>query len=779
MSLQEYRKKRNFKKTKEPQSGKSSRNAPIFVVQEHWASHLHYDFRLEAFGTLKSWAVPKGPSVNVGEKRLAVEVEDHPIDYAQFKGRIPEGEYGAGLVKIWDKGTWVPPNHIKEALQKGHLEFELKGKKLKGLWLLQRTQQKSGRKSQWLLIKRTDRAQPLKAKTSLQKNKLKLSPWPEDLSPQLAELVDQVPQGSQWIHEIKFDGYRSLATIKNKKVQIFTRNGLDWTKKYPAIAQALRELKVKSVILDGEIIAMDDEGHSNFSILQKALSEEKSQDLIYYVFDLLYLDGVDYRQEPLENRKQILKKVLQAAKHPQILFSEHVRGEGEALLAQSCREGQEGIIAKDRNKPYRPGRNSAWQKIKCSHRQEFVIGGYTDPAGSRIGFGALLMGVFEGDQFRYVGRVGTGFTGECIDSLLKKFAKLESTKTPFTLKNPARSSRIHWLKPQLIAEVEFKAWTHDQILRHASYLGLREDKKAKEVRLEKPTKPKAENKGTASSFHITHPDRLIYENEKITKLDVANYYQSVSPWMLKHLRNRPLSFLRCPSGAGAACFFQKHIDHSGMADVHEDAIQEQKVSFIDSPEGLLQLVQWGVLEFHTWQCHVDQDSHPDQLIFDLDPDAGLPWKKVVQGALQMKEILERLSLKSFLKTTGGKGLHLHVPLAPIYSWEQGKAFAKALSQSLVEEHPELYTTEISKQKRKGKIFLDYLRNGVGATAIAPYSLRAKGRPVVALPLAWSELQKIKGSDLFDMRAVLKRLAQQKQDPWKGYASLKQKISILP
>lgn len=784
MSLTEYRKKRDFKLTREPRAGKPSSQLPIFVVQEHHASHLHYDFRLEAFGKLKSWAIPKGPSAQVGDKRLAVEVEDHPISYANFKGKIPEGQYGAGTVKIWDKGLWIPPKNLKENLEKGHLEFELKGRKLKGRWLLQRTKQTTGKKHQWLLIKRHDIAKQdtqnlLKSTTKAKKP----DPWLENVSPQLALLVDQVPKGAKWIHEIKFDGYRTLAKIKKGKVELITRNGLDWTEKYVPLDKEFKKLKLENAIFDGEIIVPDEKGHSHFSSLQIAIKNRKMDRALFYLFDLLYLNGNDLRSKPLEIRKQLLKKILQTAKSKKLIFSEHRRSQGEELFEKACQEGQEGIICKDRTAPYRSGRGGEWQKVKCSKNQEFVIGGYTDPQGNRMGLGALLVGTFENKKFRYVGRVGTGFSDELLSDLIKKLQFLSQNKSPFIIASPKGTDKIHWVKPRLVAEIEFNSWTNDGILRHASFQGLREDKKSQEVHIEKPihnekASVKTKSINIEADFKISHPGRLLYPKLKISKLDVASYYKSIAPWFLKYSGNRPLSLLRCLEQAGENCFFQKHISNLKLNSAKETLIEDQKVISIDSEEGLLQLVQWGALEFHAWQCHIKKPTLPDQIVFDLDPDESISWQKVVKTALLLKNLLENLSLQSFLKTTGGKGLHIHVPIASAYSWEQVKSFAKSVCLQLQSEYPDSYTTNTLKNKRKGKIFLDYLRNGFGATAIAPYSLRSKAAPYAAVPIHWKEMTQIDGPQFFDLKSTLHRLVRQSKDPWEGYLELKQKIEIL-
>lgn len=784
MGLKEYRRKRDFKKTKEPTGGKISRKKPIFVVQEHWASHHHFDFRLEAFGVLKSWAVPKGPPTAPGEKRLAVEVEDHPITYAKFQGTIPEGEYGGGEVEIWDKGFWVPPENIKQQLEKGHLEVELKGKKLKGRWLLQRTSRKSGKKNQWLLIKRHDEE---KVELTPTKNK-KNDPWPGFQAPQLALLSDRVPEGTDWIHETKYDGYRTSALIYKKSVKLYTRNGLDWTEKYSAIRDELKKLKASNVILDGEICVIDEKGISSFSMLQAALSDRNSFVMKYFVFDLLFLNGENLCKRPLEERKFILKNLLNNLKSKKIIFSEHIRGQGSEMFKLACQEGLEGIISKDRTAPYHPGRKDDWQKIKCSQRQELVIGGYTDPEGSRAGFGALLMGIYEKGHLRYVGRVGTGFTDKNLARLQLKLEKLKAKKSPFSDGIPKAKVHIHWVKPHLVAEVEFRSWTADGIIRHASFAGLREDKPAKEVHLEKPAQLKkktGKNKSASRTpkkteeFVITHPDRIVYPATGTKKIELVNYYKSVSPWIMKHIKGRPLALVRCPDGVNSTCFFQKQADkNSKLTAVAKSDALDQRVMSIDSEEGLLQLIQWGALELHTWQSHQKSVLYPDQLIFDLDPDDGISWSRVRQAAFRLKDLLKRLSLESYIKTTGGKGLHIHVPIAPIYTWDQIKNFCKSVVIQMSAEYPDDYTTNILKRYRKGKIFLDYLRNGFGATAVAPYSVRAKERPTVAVPITWDELNKLKRPDTFDIHSTLKRLAMQKEDPWTGYEKLKQRIAIL-
>jgi bifunctional non-homologous end joining protein LigD len=787
MGLEEYKRKRNKNKTPEPFTGKSTGKNPIFVVQEHHASHLHFDFRLEAFGVLKSWAVPKGPSMEVGAKRLAVEVEDHPIDYAKFEGKIPKGEYGGGTVEIWDNGFWRPPKNLRESLDNGHLEFELKGKKLKGKWLLQRTARKSGRKNQWLLIKRNDSKKTSSETNSASRkddtvsDKLLHDQASSIPTPQLATLVQEIPNGPNWVYEAKLDGYRTLASVKDKQVNFFTRSGLDWTEKYRPLDIEILKLESGNAVFDGEIVALDKKGHSNFSELQNALKESRKQSLVYYVFDLLYHNGKDLRSRPLEERKLYLKQILKKNKSKQIQYSEHHRGNGEELYKKACKEGLEGIVCKNRLSPYEPGRGVNWQKVKCSLRQEFVVVGYTNPEGARKGFGALLMGSYENKKLRYVGRVGTGFDNKTIKSIMEKIEPLSQKESPLQLGSIPKNKDIHWVKPEVVAEIEFKTWTKDLILRQASFQGLREDKPATEVHAEIPVSPKKiklPDVAPTSDFKITHPDRVLYPKQKITKLDVAKYYNTVSPWVLEHVSERPIALLRCHDEVGDSCFFQKHINVSHVPSLFETYIHHQKAIYLKTKQGLLNLVQMGVVEFHFWQCHMANKDSPDQIIFDLDPDSAIRWSTIKKSAFRLKELLEKLGLESFVKTTGGKGLHIHVPIAPKYSWESTLNFARGICQQLELQYPDLYITQSSKKKRTHKIFLDYLRNGFGATAVAPYSLRAKDEPWVATPITWKELEKSTKHIRFDMNSVQKRLSLQKETPWVKYKMLKQKIKIL-
>lgn len=829
--LAEYARKRNFKKTPEPGAifKKASKKGQLrFVIQEHHASHLHWDFRLEMDGVLKSWSVPKGPSRDPAVKRLAVEVEDHPVSYGSFEGIIPENEYGGGKVYIWDAGTWQAKADGKSGLAKGRLEFFLKGKKLKGEWMLLRTRTRTGSKPQWLLMKRTDefaekgdeaiiehpddkkrvgsaKAEKEPAKKSLASKKSpsakttvkKAGPAkpakaarrairtdvPDFIAPQLAELVEEPPTGTGWIHETKYDGYRTQAHLEKGNIQLFTRTAQDWSEKYPTIVQTLRKLAAKhDAILDGEVVWSDEQGRSDFQSLQNAMSSRDASALGYFVFDLLSLDGEDLRHLPLLERKERLEKLLKPLAKTPVLYSGHLEGQPEEFLNASCRADLEGIISKRRDAPYVSGRNDNWVKSKCKRRQEFVIGGYTDGTGSRLGFGALLLGVYEEGQLRYVGKVGTGFDSELLLSIQKKLKKLETEKNPFEVKAP-RGKGLHWVKPTMVAEISFANWTTDEILRVPVFKGLRTDKPARQVKREEP-KPAPKNATAASSIAITHPEKVIYEKEGLTKLDIASYYQQAADWMLPYVSDRPLSLMRCPDGSRGECFFQRHLSGQGKppADVHPLKVKEKggtrTYMTIDSVEGLVSLVQMGAFEMHCWQSRGKDVEHADQIVMDFDPDVSVPWEKVVDSALELRELLAHLELRSFVKVTGGKGVHVHVPFQPKYDWVQVKNFAQTIARELVSRDPKRYTAKMAKAERGGKIFLDYFRNANGASAVAPYSLRAREVSAVAMPVTWKELETLDSAAVFTLPEALKRLGSLKADPWDGMLGLKQKLAIL-
>ncbi len=843
MSLKEYKSKRNFKKTAEPM-GKAikGKSKNIFVIQKHHASHLHYDFRLELDGVLKSWAVPKGPSLNPKDKRLAVEVEDHPIDYANFEGEIPKGEYGGGHVIVWDNGKWIPPANAEEQLKKGKLEFELQGHKLHGQWVLVRTHMPGAKKNNWFLIKRNDEdADPtrditqedesvisgvsletleedmaisdkpvkkVKATKKITKEKARsqkksrVLEFKDIKGPELATLMDEPPIGPNWIHEIKFDGYRTLCRKDKKKVQLITRSGLDWSHKYKNLQDECENLPVESIVMDGEIVWLDSKGHSNFDGLQNALEDGNSTELVYYVFDLLFLNGYDTRDLPLSERKILLEEVISKSDSEKIIYSHHWDENGASVFKSACQNKLEGIISKNIESRYSSGRSKDWQKIKCTNLQEFVVGGYTLQSADNA-LGAILMGARnEKGEFQYLGRVGTGFGSATHKMLLSKLRKLKTTKSPFEAKSP-KGKDIIWVKPELVANVEFGAWTEDKILRHAAFKGLRDDKKAKDVMLEMPqhsSNDKKSSKKTSKKisksvsskkaakvsedhdYGISNPDKVLFPEVNVTKQDLAAYYDSIQKWIIPYMKDRPLALLRCPHGEGKMCFFQKHIDTDQEGILSETVTSKLKkkkedVLFIEEGAGLTELVQLGTLEIHARGGVYNQIDYANQIVFDFDPDPGVSFTKVKDAAFVLKKLLDRLKLKSFIKTSGGKGLHVHVPIAPIYDWDEIKNFSKSLCDQMELENPGKFTTNMSKSKRKGKIFLDYLRNGYGASAIVPYSVRAKPNASVAFPITWAEAKKLKSPDQYTLKDVPKILKKRK-DPWAGFLKLKQKIKLL-
>lgn len=792
--LKEYNRKRDFTKTKEP-SGKKTVRAKkkklVFVIQEHHARRLHYDVRLELEGVLKSWAVPKGPSMDPADRRLAVQTEDHPLSYATFHGTIPKGEYGGGEMFIWDSGTWEPEDEDPiAALKKGRLEFTLFGKKVSGKWLLIRTKyRESESKNNWLLIKRHDEEKvvdkPLKKTTKKISKSLGKDPWPGFIPPQLPRLVTDPPTGEEtWLHEMKFDGYRMQAHLKNGIAHLYTRNGLDWSNSFPYILEGIAKLPVQNAILDGEVVAVDKEGRTHFQKLQGSLKAKNDKELLYYVFDILYLDGKDLRDLPLLERKSILEEIM-LGMPKNIIFSQHFLEDANDFYQASCDMELEGIISKLADSPYQSGRNDLWVKTKCSARQEFVIGGWTEPKGGRTGLGALLLGVYEGNDLRYAGKVGTGFDHQTLRDLFIMLKALEQTETPFDQNSP-RGKDIHWVRPEKVCEVSFAQWTTEGILRHPVFQGMREDKPAEQISLEAPKKlgkiKVSKKKIKSSGWEISSPEKILFKDDGTTKKDVAAFYREIADAMLPYLADRPLSLVRCPHGSQGSCFFQKHFTGKVPESFHTFPVKEDKGEgiylSIDSADGLKELVQLNAYEIHAWNCDKDDYMRPNQIVMDFDPGPGVPWLKVIEGALELKEILEDLGLKSFVKLTGGKGLHVHIPIAPLYDWDQIKSFSQGLAWELVSRHPELYTANMSKKLREKKIFVDYLRNGYGATAVVPYSLRAKTVSAVAMPIEWKELPKIKDPQAFDIKKAVKKIKSRKCDPWAGMLKLNQKIDIL-
>ena len=810
MNLERYRRKRDFRATPEPRGKKSARKTKSlsFVVQKHAASRLHYDFRLEIGGVLASWAVPKGPSTDPAERRLAVQVEDHPIDYGGFEGVIPPGQYGAGRVIVWDHGTWQPEKNPLEGLRRGRLKFRLEGKKLQGHWNLVRMKGKRADKN-WLLIKERDdkasardieeaepasvksgktieeigrdvtrskTAKPVETKGPARSDTARKDWLADFYPPQLATLVDRAPRGNQWLHEIKFDGYRIVARIDHGRVKLLTREAHDWTERFKKCAASLKRLRAREAFLDGEIAALRDDGASDFQLLQNSLRECAPAKIVYFVFDLLYLDSVDLRSAPLRQRKEMLQKLLDGTPD-NLRYSEHWIGKGEELFAKAGAAGLEGIISKKIDQAYRPGRGRDWLKIKCTHSQEFVIAGFTDPAGSRSSFGALLLGVYDdGKKLRYAGRVGTGFTATSLRDLHGRMEKLKSDTSPFAEDLPRRQTKgVHWIGPELVCEVAFTGWTEDKILRHPSFKGLREDKPPAQIQREKETpvaeaaRTEPEADGEIAGVSLTHPDRILYPDQKLTKLDLAHYYEAIAERMLPHVSDRPLTLLRCPEGYGESCFYQRHSRETLDPAIHALPVKEKKSGSaylaIDSLAGLIALVQLGVLEIHTWQACAQNIERPDQIIFDLDPDPALSWRPLKDAALELRKRLRYVGLNSFVKTTGGKGLHVVVPLKPKQNWEFVKDFTHNVARSVVDDEPDRYTATLSKAKRKGKIFIDYLRNARSASAVCVYSTRASAGATVSMPLRWEDL-KNDPREKFNIETVSKHLA--RRDPWDDF-----------
>ncbi|MCB5186757.1 DNA ligase D [Methylobacillus caricis] len=827
MGLQQYWGKRDFKLTHEPRGKveKSGRQL-AFYIQKHDARRLHYDFRLELQGTLKSWAVPKGPSLDPNDKRLAVEVEDHPVEYGTFEGDIPKGQYGAGHVMLWDKGTWEAIGDPVEGYRQGALKFRLNGVKLRGKWALVRMKAKPGEKDNqpnWLLIKEKDEearhgpeaqiTETATASVSLIQDDgpalesvdgdlaMEAAPtkqMPDLIKPQLATLVTQAPQGDQWFSEIKYDGYRALARIEHGDVKIYSRNGNDWTNKWKNLAGALAKLPVESAWLDGEVVAFDEEGGISFQALQTSFKLGNEADLAYFIFDLPYLNGHDLTKQPLKQRKLLLQTLLESqGKQGPLHFSEHLEGHASEVLKHACMHGLEGIVVKHAESPYQQRRSSDWLKVKCGQRQEFVVAGYTDPSGRREEFGALLLGVYDEEgMLQYAGRVGTGFNQGSLRLIASQFKTLHINNPAFANPPTGRDALgAHWLKPTLVAEVKFAEWTSAGRIRHASFVGLRDDKAARHVTHEtaQPTERLAgsgegvKNSSQSSpspvevaNIRISHPSKTLFTDGGFTKLDLARYYESVANWILPYLKDRPLSIVRCPEGYDQHCFFQKHVSldsKSHLKAVNINTSDKNSEYFsANNLSAVIELVQLGVLELHAWGSRSPKTHLADKMIFDLDPAPGLSWGNVTEAALLLHGLLEELELRSFVKTTGGKGLHIEIPIKPEHSWEVVKEFTHGIARHLQTHAPDRFTTNLSKKKRDGLIFIDYLRNSAGATAVVPYSTRAKAFAPVATPLDWDEVGPEVQADTFNIGNVMTRLENMESDPWKDYLQTKQRLS---
>jgi bifunctional non-homologous end joining protein LigD len=811
-SLAQYKSKRNFAVTPEPSGGGTpDPKKPQYVIQKHWASRLHYDLRLEIAGTMKSWAIPKGPSFDPDEKRMAVQVEDHPLAYNTFEGQIPANQYGAGRVILWDRGYWVADGDPSEGYRAGKLTFAIYGLKLHGRWALVRMRNRgTDKQPAWLLIKERDgleraahefnvvdelpdsvastqpmppddakdTTQPTRASRKLAQQaslETQSTPLPQQMPPQLATLVDSPPQDmGQWIWELKFDGYRLLARVQHGTVRLFTRTGKDWTAKMPALASEIAKLPLQEGWIDGEVVVLDKHGLPDFQALQNAFDAHSTGVLVYYVFDLLYLDGEDCRPLALATRRQKLQHIVQGRPTDHIRFSESFEASPDALVSSACKLGFEGVVGKRADAAYVAHRSTQWIKLKCQHRQEFVIGGYTDPQGTRSGLGSLLLGVYASDgTLSYVGNVGTGLSETTLAQLTHTLQPLQTPQSPFA-DHRSVTKTVHWVKPTLVAEVSFADWTQDGKIRHAVFKGLRNDKPPQTVLHEKAQRmtevPPTESHPTPAQ-QVSHPQRVVDETTGITKLDVVRYYARVAPLMLPHLQGRPVSLVRAPDGIRGELFFQKHWDMGHLDGVRQLSqklyADHPPLLEISGPQGLISSAQMNCVEFHTWNAHKDRIARPDRMTFDLDPGEGVPWKEVQEGAALVRILLTELGLPAFLKTSGGKGLHVVVPLKRLYEWDVVKAFSQALVQHLAKTVPQRFVAKSGPKNRVGKIFVDYLRNGWGATTASAWTARARAGMGVSVPVAWEELESITSGAHWTLRNIEPRL-KTGNGPWANY-----------
>ncbi|HEU4851495.1 MAG TPA: DNA ligase D [Telluria sp.] len=895
-ALKLYKSKRNFSITSEPEEGGIEHPDELtFVIQKHWASRLHYDFRLELDGTMKSWAVPKGPSYDTHDKRMAVHVEDHPISYSSFEGTIPEKQYGAGKVIVWDKGTWHPVGDPHEGYAKGNLKFEIRGHKMHGRWVLVRMKGRGEKQEPWLLIKEKDEytrpaeefsvvdempdsvaelpmpgemkakkpraaakpaarrtaqaaaapaepaakpakkaatktagkaaatktaakdagpngtaskkpaakkpaaktaaadAAPAKStrakKAAMPASALKAE-LPDTLKPELATLVDKPPASpADWIFEIKFDGYRLLARVEGKEVRLFTRNGNDWTRKMMQLHDSVVAAKLPDGWYDGEIVVHDDNGRPDFGRLQMAFDGSNTANIVFFIFDAPYLDGHDLRGVPLDQRREVLRGVLEKAGTERLRFSEEFGDNPAQIMEAACRMGLEGIIGKKRDSLYVERRSPEWIKLKCQLRQEFVIAGYTDPQGSRTGIGSLLLGVYDKEgQLQYAGNVGTGFNEKTLRDIYKKLTALDTDESPFPPKAvPGR--KHHWVKPKLVAEVSFAEWTKAGSVRHAVFQGLREDKQPKTIGRELPKHmeevaeavdpPGTPHTNLPASLKVTNPERLIDKQSGSTKIDLIRYYALVGPLMMEHLKGRPLSLVRAPAGVGGELFFQKHADVTKLPGVKQMPVEldpdHPPMLHITTAAGLLSSAQWNVVEFHTQNALCKDYERPNRIVFDLDPGEGVEWKAIQEGTQLVHAFLDQLGLASFVKTSGGKGLHVVVPIKPQYDWDTVKDFSQAVVQHLASTLPDRFAFKSGPKNRVGKIFIDYLRNGRGATTACAWSARVRPGLGISVPISWEELPSVKAGDQWNIKNAHTRL-DKGNDPWADYAKSAKSIT---
>ena len=823
--LKAYAGKRDFSRTPEPAGSGRSGDGREFVVQKHAARRLHYDLRLEMDGVLKSWAVTKGPSLTAGEKRLAVHTEDHPIEYLDFEGNIPKGEYGAGSMIVWDRGRWEPEGDPQKGLTKGHLAFTLDGARLKGRWHLVRIRPRAREKAEpWLLIKSDDefarhvddrdildeettsqlsgrtaeelaaagevrkdhaaRTMVVKARKSVLPDVSKLSGahaglLPAFLEPSLASMCEKPPSGPKWIHEIKYDGYRMQARIDGPTIRLLTRKMLDWTERFPSIADALKALTLGSALIDGELVVEDASGIPSFNDLQADLKAGRQDRFRYFVFDILYYEGFNLTKMVLKDRKELLQRLLAGLPPASpIGFSEHLDVDGPTMLEHVCRFGLEGIISKRVDLPYRPGRGDHWLKSKCLERQEFIILGYIPSTVTSRSVGSLALGYHDNGNFAYAGRVGTGWSADQARSLRDELEKISSGRPPFAKPLPVGAGKgVRWAEPRLVCEIEYRGWTGDRLLRAAAFKGLRDDKPPDDIVLEAlPKRSKSHTPSNRGTIHLTHPERILWEEAGITKQGLAEFYTGIADWILPHIVGRPLSLLRCPSGTEAKCFFAKH-PWKGLDERvrRVETGDKQPMVAVDDLTGLMNLVQAGVVEIHPWGSNIDHLEQPDRLIFDLDPGENISWEDVIAAAHDVHDRLTALGLQSFVKTSGGKGLHVVAPIQPAAGWDQIKTFTKTIAETMAKEMPDRYVAKLAKRMRSARIFVDYLRNGRGSTAVAAYSTRAMPRASVSTPLTWDELSPGLRSDHFTVGNLLHRLSSLRRDPWESFFKIRQQL----
>lgn len=815
--LEEYNRKRDFKKTAEP-AGKTEKPEEClrFVIQHHLARRDHFDLRLEWDGALLSWAVPKGPSYDTRDKRLAVQVEDHPLEYRNFEGMIPKGEYGGGVVMLWDEGCWEPQTDVEEGLREGSLKFVLKGRRLKGKWALIRMKAKEGEAARnWLLLKEKDdytkTDDGISAFTTSIRTgrtmaeieegadeKITRNPFSK-ADVQLAKLISTVPGGEDWLYEPKYDGYRILAYMEGNQVKLITRNGNDNTNRFQDIAYSLIHWAAgRAMVLDGEMVITDAEGRTDFQALQNYMKNPRDKNLTYIIFDILALDGADLRGHRLIDRKETLEALMKDSPE-NLYYSKHIRGNGKGSFLAACQAKLEGIVGKKADSVYSGTRNGDWIKLKCDTRQEFVIGGYTLSDKKNSGVSSLLLGVYEGKELVYAGRAGTGLTELSRKELEEKFKSIKRKAAPFKQPpEPRKNEKITWLEPELVAEIKFAQWTEENLLRQASFKGLRTDKEPGDIKKEneddktQSDEPPEEEQATAKDLEgpmrvsgdsiningikITSPDKVIFDDPEITKADVVRYYAKVSERMMPYVGHRILSIVRCPRGISQACFYKKHPgpDNKGIVTmpIINSSGETEDYFYIENASGLLFEAQMGTLEFHTWGSRIDEMEKPDIMVFDLDPDEGMDLEQVRQGVKDIKSLLDQLSLNSFLKTSGGKGYHVVVPFKPSVEWNTFHDFARRIAEAMEQQWPDRYTSNVRKNKRTNKIFIDWIRNGRGATSIAPYSVRARKGARVSMPILWKELDTV-APDSVDMADALMRIGG--SDPWKDFFQINQQL----